>query len=88
MLADLTSVDLILSDVLMPVLTGPEMIATLPGETATIPVLFVTGFAGGSGDGVDLGDRPVLRKPFTLAALDRAVRAAARPDSAATMAAE
>ena len=82
-------VDLILSDVLMPSLTGPEMIATLPLAFAHVPVLFVTGFAGGANGGIELGDHPVLRKPFTLAALDRAVAAAAaRGDDPAPLAAE
>ena len=72
-LAAMTHVDLIVSDVLMPSLTGPEMVARLPATHAGVPVLFVTGFAGEAGGGIDLGGRPVLRKPFTLAALDRAV---------------
>ncbi|MEH3103588.1 MAG: ATP-binding protein [Sphingomonas phyllosphaerae] len=88
-LDEMTHVDLILSDVLMPSLTGPEMIATLPLAFAHVPVLFVTGFAGGASGGVALGDRPVLRKPFTLAALDRAVTAAvARGGDPAPLAAE
>ena len=88
-LAGMTQVDLILSDVLMPALTGPEMIATLPPAFAHVPVLFVTGFAGEANGGVALGDHPVLRKPFTLAALDRAVTAAAaRGDHPAPLAAE
>jgi signal transduction histidine kinase/ActR/RegA family two-component response regulator len=86
-LAAMTHVDLILSDVLMPALTGPEMIAALPARFAHVPVLFVTGFAGEASGGLDLGDRPVLRKPFTLAALDRAVVAAAL-HAAAPLAAE
>ena len=68
---------LIVSDVLMPMRTGPEMVASLPSAFARVPVLFVTGFAGEAGGGIDLGGRPVLRKPFTLAALERAVAAAA-----------
>jgi CheY-like chemotaxis protein len=88
-LATMARVDLILSDVLMPSLTGPEMIATLPLAFAHVPVLFVTGFAGGADGGIALGDHPVLRKPFTLAALDRAVAAAAaRGDDPAPLAAE
>ncbi|WP_022687461.1 ATP-binding protein [Sphingomonas phyllosphaerae] len=87
-LAAMKQVDLILSDVLMPTLTGPEMIATLPGAFAHIPVLFITGFAGEAGGGIDLGDRPVLRKPFTLAGLDRAVANAALRIDPAALAAE
>nr|WP_081668707.1 ATP-binding protein [Sphingomonas phyllosphaerae] len=88
-LATMERVDLILSDVLMPSLTGPEMIANLPLAFAQVPVLFVTGFAGEANGGIALGDHPVLRKPFTLAALDRAVAAAAaRGDDPAPLAAE
>jgi len=68
-------VDLIVSDVLMPGRTGPEMVAHLPPRYAALPVLFVTGFAG-EGAGPALDGQQVLRKPFTLAKLDRAVREA------------
>ncbi|MES2754795.1 MAG: ATP-binding protein [Pseudomonadota bacterium] len=71
-LAAMASVDLILSDVLMPGRTGPEMIAALPAVWMNVPVLFVTGYAGEL-DRDGFGGHPVLRKPFTLAALERAV---------------
>ncbi|MBY9062586.1 response regulator [Sphingomonas yunnanensis] len=77
LLAAMERVDLILSDVLMPTLTGPEMVAKLASTHARVPVLFVTGFAGGADEAIDLGGRPVLRKPFTLAGLERAVAQAA-----------
>ncbi|WP_019516159.1 ATP-binding protein [Sphingomonas sp. Mn802worker] len=86
-LAHMPAPDLILSDVLMPGLTGPEMIAGLDARHRHIPVLFVTGFAGDAAT-VNLGNRPVLRKPFTLAALEHAVDAAARRDRAHAIAAE
>jgi signal transduction histidine kinase len=88
MLAAMERVDLILSDVLMPTLTGPELIATLAPPHAAVPVLFVTGFAGESGGPIDLGGRPVLRKPFTLAALEQAVLDAAGARPAHQIAAE
>lgn len=84
-------VDLIISDVLMPVRTGPEMIAALDPRHAHIAVLFVTGFAGESGEGGTFGDYPVLRKPFTLIALERAIASAMarfQPDSPHGIAAE
>jgi signal transduction histidine kinase len=77
LLAAMDRIDLILSDVLMPTLTGPEMVAGLVAAHPHVPVLFVTGFAGGTDEAIDLGGHPVLRKPFTLAALERAVAAAA-----------
>ncbi|SKB71114.1 ATP-binding protein [Sphingopyxis flava] len=66
--------DLILSDVLMPELTGPEMVARLKQRWPLLSVLFVTGFAGDAGDEASFGDHDVLRKPFTLSALDQAIR--------------
>ena len=76
------AVDLILSDVLMPGLTGPEMVAALPPRWRGVPVVFVTGYAGEI-DGEGFDGRMVLRKPFTLAALERAVLDAATPARAA-----
>ncbi len=72
-------VDLIVSDVLMPGQTGPEMIAGLLREHPDTAVLFVTGYAGEAGGEAEFGGHHVLRKPFTLAALERAVAAAAAP---------
>ncbi len=68
-------VDLILTDVLMPGRTGPEMIAALSSRVDGIAVLYVTGFAG-EADGEAFGGHSVLRKPFTMAALAKAVVAA------------
>jgi signal transduction histidine kinase/ActR/RegA family two-component response regulator len=67
--------DLIMTDVLMPGQTGPEMIASVEGQLRGAAVLFVTGFTG-EASAEQLRDRPVLRKPFTVAALSRAVREA------------
>ncbi len=65
--------DLIISDVLMPVRTGPEMIAALDPRHAHLAVLFVTGFAGETTEGPTFNGHHVLRKPFTLNALERAI---------------
>jgi signal transduction histidine kinase/CheY-like chemotaxis protein len=86
-LAGMPRVDLILSDVLMPARTGPEMVAALPAAFAHVPVLFVTGFAGEAG-GIDLAGRPVLRKPFTLAGLEAAIAAVAGTGEQERIAAE
>ncbi len=71
-IAEMAAIDLIVSDVLMPGLTGPEMIAGLGAAADRVAVLFVTGFAGETDAAVFRG-RPVLRKPYTLAGLARAV---------------
>ena len=65
-------IDLLITDVLMPRQTGPEMVAGLQARWPGLPVLFVTGFAGDVAT-AELDGRPVLRKPFTLAALERAI---------------
>lgn len=74
--------DLILSDVLMPELTGPEMVAQLKQRWPELSVLFVTGYAGDASEDAAFGDHDVLRKPFTLSALDQAIRRSgeARPE--------
>ncbi|TGX44658.1 response regulator [Sphingomonas naasensis] len=75
MVADMASLDLVISDVLMPGQTGPEMIAGLGEQLDGVAVLFVTGFAGEAEADV-FGGRSVLRKPFTMASLGRAVNEA------------
>lgn len=66
-------IGLIISDVLMPDVTGPEMIRTLPPRHRHLPVLFVTGYAGDTSEGTDFAGHEVLRKPYTLAALGTAL---------------
>jgi signal transduction histidine kinase/CheY-like chemotaxis protein len=72
LLAGNDDIDLIISDVLMPGQTGPEMIAALAPHYPHIAVLFVTGFAG-EANASEFGRHPVLRKPFTLSGLERAI---------------
>ncbi|WP_085811193.1 ATP-binding protein [Sphingomonas sp. TZW2008] len=84
-------VDLIISDVLMPVRTGPEMIAALDPSHAHVAVLFVTGFAGETNEAGLFNGHHVLRKPFTLVGLERAIAEAlsrARPEAPHRIAAE
>ncbi|MBN2972355.1 response regulator [Roseomonas aeriglobus] len=75
--------DLILSDVLMPGRTGPELVADLAPLLPSAAVVFVTGFSGDAGEQGALAGRQVLRKPFTMAALAAAIdtAVAARPAS-------
>jgi FixJ family two-component response regulator len=65
-----------MSDVLMPQQTGPEMIAALADSHGHLAVLFVTGYAGEAGGESEFGGHHVLRKPFTIAALERALASA------------
>ncbi|MGJ3649957.1 ATP-binding protein [Sphingomonas sp. GlSt437] len=64
--------DLVLSDVRMPGKTGPEVIAELTPRFPDIAVLFVTGFTGDAGSH-EFDGHIVLRKPFTIAGLARAI---------------
>ena len=56
----------------MPGQTGPELIAEIGPRYPHIAVLFVTGFAG-EANASEFGGYGVLRKPFTLAGLERAI---------------
>ena len=66
--------DLVISDVVMPEMTGPELIRILRARRPDIAVLFVTGYVG-DGEGSDLAGYELLRKPFTVNALATAVAA-------------
>ena len=85
LLAANPTIGLIISDVLMPRQTGPEMIAALSPLYPHIAVLFVTGFAG-EVNVAQFGGHDVLRKPFTLNGLERAVATAMAADRRASTA--
>jgi signal transduction histidine kinase/ActR/RegA family two-component response regulator len=66
-------VDLIITDVMMPEMTGPELARILATRHPSIGVVFVTGYVGEAGDAAELSGHDILRKPFTVAALADAV---------------
>jgi CheY-like chemotaxis protein len=76
MLAASPAVSLVISDVLMPGRTGPEMVTGLLRQRPDLAVLFVTGFAGEANE-AEFGGHGMLRKPFTIAALEAAIHTAA-----------
>jgi len=73
LLAAHPDIALILSDVLMPDMSGPEMIAALGDIITDKPVIFVTGFAGDKATAAQLAGHPLLRKPFTITQLAAAI---------------
>ncbi|HEX8366323.1 MAG TPA: ATP-binding protein [Allosphingosinicella sp.] len=70
------NIDLVVTDVMMPEMTGPELIREMARLYPHIGVLFVTGYVGEAGDAQDLSGYDILRKPFTVAALAGAVAGA------------
>jgi signal transduction histidine kinase/ActR/RegA family two-component response regulator len=67
--------DLVITDVIMPEMTGPELIKHLKQTHDDFAVLFVTGYVG-EGETGDLVGHELLRKPFTVGALANAVAVA------------
>ena len=66
-------VDVIVTDVVMPVLGGVEMVARLRAEAPEVPVVFVSGFTAEDRD-LPLDDRTAfVPKPYTIATLCDAI---------------
>jgi signal transduction histidine kinase len=66
-------IHLMITDVVMPGMTGPELGAQVRTRFPHVGILYVTGYAGEAGEGGELEGETVLRKPFTVSALGRAV---------------
>ncbi|MFL6863186.1 MAG: ATP-binding protein [Allosphingosinicella sp.] len=69
-------IELILTDIMMPEMTGTELIREASRLYPWIGVLFVTGYVGEAGDAEGLAGYDILRKPFTVSALAEAVATA------------
>jgi CheY-like chemotaxis protein len=70
------TLDLLIADVMMPDMKGPELAERLRETYPDLPVLFQTGFSDALFEGVnDLGDRSAfVEKPFTARGLLEAAR--------------
>ena len=66
-------VDLVITDVMMPEMTGAELASAIRRRGLMVPILFVTGYVGEAGEAEDFAEGDLLRKPFTVAALAEAV---------------
>ena len=76
MVESLAGIDLLLSDVVMPGIDGPELACRLRAKWPDLPVLFVTGYSAdrlARSGAVGPHDR-VLEKPYRLAELTQTIR--------------
>jgi signal transduction histidine kinase/ActR/RegA family two-component response regulator len=69
-------IGLVISDVVMPGMTGPDLAEQIERLYPDLGILFVTGYVGEAGEAGRMSGRDVLRKPFTVSALEAAVAAA------------
>jgi len=69
------SIQLLLTDVVMPVMSGPRLALRLLGARPHLRVLYMSAHPEGQPLGVELGTAAVLPKPFSVQALLAGVRA-------------
>jgi signal transduction histidine kinase/CheY-like chemotaxis protein len=70
------AIHLLLSDVVMPGMKGPELAVRLRAQRPGLRVLLMSGYAADVVTAADLREAALLSKPFSTAALSRAVRQA------------
>lgn len=70
------SIDLLLSDIIMPRVGGRELARRLRAEYPGVKTLFMSGYAGDASQGEPLPQEHVLQKPFSVAELCSKVRSA------------
>ncbi|MHC4429554.1 MAG: hybrid sensor histidine kinase/response regulator [Planctomycetota bacterium] len=68
------SIDLLVCDVVMPSIGGPDLARRLRRDSPDLPVLFVSGYTFDAMSAGELSGEPFLQKPFTPAALVDSVR--------------
>jgi len=75
--ASATGIDLLLTDVLMPLMHGPDLADYIRALRPTLPVLYISGFVDEAmlRRLTDVDPRPAfLKKPFTAAELKMTIR--------------
>ncbi len=73
-LASEAGVDLIVSDVVMPVMDGPAMVRAVRADHPTLPVVFMSGYAEETlRESIDLANMGFLPKPFSVEQLSNVV---------------
>jgi len=71
--------DLLLTDVVMPQLSGPELALRVRELCPKLPVIFCSGYLAGALDGQLTSGQTILAKPFTSSELLAAVSTAISP---------
>jgi CheY-like chemotaxis protein len=74
--ANAAAIALVVSDVVMPGMSGPEMAELLAARGFPLPVLYMSGYAESDSGGLLPAGAPLLQKPFSPDTLARRVRAA------------
>lgn len=67
-------VDLVIADLVMPRMHGPQLFEALHAEAGTVKFLFTSGYGGGAARRLLWSDIPFLQKPWDGDDLLRAVR--------------
>ncbi len=75
------TIDVLLTDVVMPDMSGPELAERLLGLRSGLRVVYMSGYAGEHLDeqGVNAEGASLLQKPFTAAVLEEKIRQALNP---------
>ena len=68
-------IELVITDIMMPEMTGPELVREVTARWPSTAILYVTGYVGEAGS-EELSGHDILRKPFTVSALAVAVAGA------------
>ena len=75
LLANGAKIDLLISDVVMPVMDGPTMVRTARKDRPDLPILFMSGYAEEQlRKSIDIDNVAFLPKPFSMMELAEAVR--------------
>lgn len=69
LLAEISQVDILITDLGLPMINGSQVAETARALRPSLPILFITGYAGSVLAGNTLLGTELLKKPFTLSAL-------------------
>jgi len=68
-------IDLVVTDVVMPGMSGPELVKKLQELRTDVKALYISGYTGGKFADFEIGPDPVLlQKPFTIKMLAGKIR--------------